>query len=207
MCYNILGDIMEKFYFEFPTLEREKDAKEYIEEFFNYNSRINGVGGLDHYYQDYPKWLNWLEECKHRVKSAYAVPSRTYFLIRESDNKIIGMSNIRLELNGALEYTGHHIGYGIRPTERRKGYNKINLYLGLKICQKYGIKEAFLDSEDRNVGSWKTMEAVGGKLVKTFFEDKYYNLDIRVYSFDVDKVLEDYKDIYGQYILDDFVKE
>ena len=71
---------------------------------------------------------NETDEDYKRIASEEKVPARTYFLVRESDNKIIGMINIRLTLNKRLEECGGHIGYGIRPTERRKGYNKINLY-------------------------------------------------------------------------------
>ena len=46
----------------------------------------------------------------------------------ESDNKIVGMISIRLKLNKALWNFGGNIGYSIRPSERRKGYNKINLF-------------------------------------------------------------------------------
>ena len=33
----------------------------------------------------------------------------------------------KIELNDELKRSGGHIGYSIRPTERRKGYNKYNL--------------------------------------------------------------------------------
>lgn len=75
------------------------------------------------------------QEDSSRIANEEKVPARTYFLIRCSDNKIIGMINIRLSLNEKLKKYGGHIGYSIRPTERGKGYNKINLYLGLKDCQ------------------------------------------------------------------------
>ena len=54
------------------------------------------------------------------------VPAETYFLVRKRDNKIVGMINIRLQLHEKLKEFGGNIGYSIRPTERRKGYNKIN---------------------------------------------------------------------------------
>lgn len=68
------------------------------------------------------------------------VPNKTFFLIRCEDNKIVGMINIRLELNEKLKNSGGHIGYSVRPTERRKGYNKINLYLGLKNATNITLK-------------------------------------------------------------------
>ncbi len=194
---------MDKFYFEIPSIKREEEAFQYIQEFIEYNSVINGVGGLDNYnsFYDYKGWLKKLEEDYVTIPSELRVPSRTYFLIRESDNKIIGMSNIRLALNSSLRHIGGHIGYSIRPTERGKGYNHINLYLGLKICQKYGIKEIMLDALKSNIASWKTMESLGGVMVKEHYED-FYNESIKDYIFDVDKCIEKNKDLYEQYVLE-----
>ena len=153
---------MEKFYFEEPNMERKKEAIEFINEFYEYKSEINGTGGLQRFLDNYEGWLDKLEEDYNRIPNETKVPARTYFLIRINDNKIVGMINIRLALNERLKKYGGNIGYSIRPTERGKGYNKINLYLGLKICQKYGIKEVLLDADKDNPASWKTMESLGG---------------------------------------------
>ena len=190
---------MEKFYLEVPSIKRKNDAIEYIEEHYKYKSNINGCGSLDDYIDNYEYWLQKLEEDYKRVPNEEKVPSRTYFLIRENDNKIIGMINIRLTLNERLSKFGGHIGYGIRPTERGKGYNKINLYLGLKVCDEYGIDKVFLDADLNNPASWKTMEALGGIRVKEYYEDMYFNGTVVDYSIDVKKSLETYNNIYEQY--------
>ena len=39
---------------------------------------------------------------------------------------------------------GGHIGYAVRPLERRKGYAKINLYIGLKEAHKLGLKKVMI---------------------------------------------------------------
>lgn len=189
---------MEKFYLEIPSIERKDEAFSYIDEFKEYNSEIDGTGGLARfrYYNDYEGWLLKLEEDYKRVPTEEKTPSRTYFLIRENDNKIVGMINIRLVLNEKLKKLGGNIGYSIRPTERRKGYNKINLYLGLKVCQEYGLKEVMLDADTNNVGSWKTIEALGGKFLREYYEDVVYNANIKDYIIDVDKSIEDNKDFY-----------
>ena len=146
---------MDKFKFEIPTKEREQDAIDFINEFYEYNSDINGTGGLQRYLDNYDGWLEKLEEDYKRIPNEEKVPARTFFLVRESDNEIVGMINIRLALNERLKKYGGHIGYCIRPTERGKGYNKINLYLGLKICKEHGIKEVFMDADKENPASWK----------------------------------------------------
>lgn len=184
---------MEKFYFEEPTINRKEDAILYIKEFHEYNSIIHGVSGLDSEYDNYEEWLINLE--KRKTGDDKYVPGVAFFLIRESDDKIIGMTSVRLELNDQLRVCGGHIGYSIRPSERRKGYNKINLYLGLKVCDEYGIDEALLDADLDNEGSWKTMEALGGKRIKEYI-DPYDGSESVKYSFNIKEVLNKYKDIY-----------
>jgi len=196
---------MEQFKFEIPTIERKDDAIDYINENYKYNSDINGTGGLDRYLDNYKSWLEKLEIDYAMIPNEERVPARTYFLVRENDNKIVGMINIRTALNENLSKFGGHIGYGIRPTERGKGYNKINLYLGLKICQEYGIKNVFLDADLDNPASWKTMEALGGVRVRQYYNANQ-NCDIVDYNIDVDASLEKNKDIYEPYIFQTKIK-
>ena len=124
------------------------------------------------------------------------VPARTYFLIRCSDNKIIGMINIRLSLNEKLKKYGGHIGYSIRPTERGKGYNKINLYLGLKVCQENGIDKVLMDADKCNPASWKTMEALGGINVREFFDDENAHCIVKDYEINVNESINNNAAIY-----------
>ena len=174
---------MEKLYFEKPSIDRKEQAIEFIKEFREYGSEINGAGGLHRFLDNYEGWLEKLNEDYVREPNEEKVPARTYFLVRQSDNKIVGMINIRLALNERLKKFGGHIGYGIRPTERGKGYNKINLYLGLKICDKYGIENVFMDADLDNPASWKTMEALGGKRIREYYDE---NLQCTVVDYDID---------------------
>jgi predicted acetyltransferase len=179
--------------FEVPSLERKQEAIEYIQEFRKYNSETNGVGGLDRYVDNYEAWLEKLEEDYTRIPNEEKVPARTYFLVRDSDNRIVGMINIRLALNEKLRNYGGNIGYSIRPTERRKGYNKINLYLALKVCQEYGLKEVLLDCDKDNLGSAKTMQALGGVMIREYYNEQY-DEEIQDYIIDVDKAIRDNRD-------------
>ncbi len=183
------------FELEVPSIKRKEEAIDYINEFYKYNSGINGVGGLNRYLEDYEGWLQKLEQDYARIPNEEKVPARTYFFIRKSDNKIIGMINIRLALNEKLKKFGGNIGYSIRPTERRKGYNKINLYLGLKICQQYGIKEVLMDCDKYNLGSAKTMQALGGVKINEYYNDEL-NETVEDYIIDVNKSLITNKNIY-----------
>ncbi len=185
---------MERLMHVIPDESYRQQAIEYIEENRRYGSHINGSGGLDRYVDNYDAWLEKLEQDRNVIPSEIRVPAETYMLVRESDNRLIGMINIRLVLNERLRRIGGHIGYGIRPTERRKGYNEINLYLALIRCQELGMDMVLLDCNDDNIGSYRTMEALGGVMIERY-EDEEEGM-VRRYSIDVNKALENYRDIY-----------
>ena len=183
---------MEKFCFEVPGIDRKEDAVAYIREFYEVGSEINGTGGLNRYLDHYESWLEKLKEDYNRQPGEEKVPARTFFLVRVNDHKIIGMINIRLALNERLRQFGGNIGYSIRPTERGKGYNKINLYLGLKFCEQAGIGEVFLDADLDNPASWKTMEALGGERLREYYDDKNAHCTVVDYSINVKKALAEH---------------
>ena len=149
---------MEKLKFIRPTKEYEKQAYDYIKEFNDYNSPINGVGGLNRYIGDYDGWLEKIEIDRTIVPTEKKVPAETFFLVRESDNKLLGIINIRLTLNKALLQRDGNIGYGIRPTERRKGYNSYQLYCALCFCQEIGMEKVLITCYKDNIASAKSIQ-------------------------------------------------
>lgn len=200
---------MEKFYFEIPSLERKNEIIEYLDEFVKYESDINGSGSLDKIYDGYT-FEEALDRClkmedEEYAKSVGRCQSRTFLLIRENDNKIVGTINVRWNLNEAMLRFGGHIGYGIRPTERRKGYNKINLYLGMLEAKKVGLEKVMLDCDVNNLGSDKTLKALGGKLERTEV-DPSDGILTNVYWFNVDETIEKYKNVYEPYIANNNIK-
>lgn len=190
---------MERFYLEIPSIERKKEIMDYINEFVLYNSDINGMGSLDKILEGY-SFEQALERCLNMKDEEYAkklgrCQSKTFLLIRENDNKIIGTINVRWNLTEEMKQFGGNIGYGIRPTERRKGYNKINLYLGLIEAQRLGLDKVMLDCDVNNLGSAKTMQALGGVLERTEI-DPYDGILTSVYWFDVNETISKYKDLF-----------
>ena len=195
---------MEKFYLEIPSIERKEEALEYLKEFVEYKSEINGTGGLNRCL-DGMSYEEWLEETFKCMDKEYAdkkglVSATPYFTVRESDNKIVGMICLRHYLNDTLRKVGGHIGYSIRPTERRKGYSKIQLYLVLLEAKKMKLDKVMLDCHTTNLGSKKTIEALGGIFEEEVSDErdgrKLYN-----YWINVDESIEKYKEKYEKYIL------
>ena len=150
--------------------------------------------------QEKDNLLEKLEQDRKCIPNEQRVPAETYYLVREEDNKIIGMINIRLVLNERLQQCGGHIGYGIRPSERNKGYNKINLYLALLRCQNLGIKEVILDCDSSNLASSRTMESLGGIRIDEYYS-KQEQCQVWRYIINVDESINNHKEQYEPKIL------
>ena len=90
------------------------------------------------------------------------VPSTTRWVAE--DGRLVGFVSIRHELNDTLREVGGHIGYAIRPSERRKGYATTATALALEECRRRGIHRVLVTCDDTNVASAAVIERNGGVL-------------------------------------------
>lgn len=164
---------MTEFKLVTPAKEYEKSAFEYIREFLEYNSEINGTGGLNRY-DNYDEWLQKLERDLYIPNIPEgSVPANTYFFVRTADNKIIGMINIRHKLNDFLLNEGGHIGYSIRPLERKKGYGTLMLKLGLEKCRELKLNKVLVTCDKENLGSAKVIQNNNGILENEAYSETF----------------------------------
>jgi len=91
------------------------------------------------------------------------VPASRFWLIG-AGNRYLGDVDVRHHLNEALQRYGGHIGYKIRPSQRRKGYGKLICRLGIEEARKLGIGDILITCDDDNIASCKVIEANGGRL-------------------------------------------
>jgi len=90
------------------------------------------------------------------------VPST--FLVADVDGQIVGRVSIRHELNDFLRRESGHIGYGVLPAYRRRGYATEILRQALIIARSIGIDRVLITCDDDNIGSIRVIESCGGKL-------------------------------------------
>ena len=163
---------MSELYLVIPTLEHKQDAMEYRREclendYWVPGGHIHGSGSLNQY-ENYEDWLDKTEKEIHN-KNPNLVPATVYFAIH--NGKIVGTIQIRHYLNETLLIRGGHIGYGVRPSERRKGYATKMLKLALDECKKLNITKALVTCDKNNIASSKTIQKCGGVLENEFIDD------------------------------------
>lgn len=144
-------------------------AEAFKQEFFdNGESVINGSALFDQ--MDYSSWLALVRQNSNAatVRDDWVVAS-TFFARRKTDGKLVGIIDIRHSLGQPfLAQYGGHIGYAVRPTERRKGYATQMLRLALTYAkEELGLSRVMLGCYTDNEGSNRTIVRCGGRLMET----------------------------------------
>ena len=116
-----------------------------------------------------------LEELELKTATEDKVPDSVFFLLDTERDRLLGAVNIRHYLNDALLKEGGHIGDGIRPSERRKGYATELVRLALEECRKLGIQRVLMTCDKDNVGSARSIIKNGGVL-----ENEFINADGKI---------------------------
>ena len=161
--YEHMEEFMEELRLVRPSSEHKEQYEEMMEEWEAFGGRLNP--GMLRRRSDreqkeisYGEWLTGVEEKRHTVQDLY-------FLMR--GNYILGAISIRCK---CAEVDGHS-GFGIRPSERRKGYAVKMLSLALPIMKKCGINPVIISCAKDNVGSAKVIRNNGGRFIREAVDD------------------------------------
>lgn len=157
----------------FPSKEYKEQVEQFKEEFINNNENdIPGGGGLERE-ETFEDWMKKINDdlSEEKSKERGRVPSVLYLAFRKQDKKLIGIIQIRYELNEYLFKCGGHIGDSIRPSERNKGYSTKMISLALKEAKRIGIGNVLMTCDKNNIASARTIIKNGGKLENEVIED------------------------------------
>ena len=153
-----------------PSVEYERQIRDYRKEFLDCGESMDGTGGLRKF-EDPGDWIAYIQRHKDPLTVPEGrVPSAQYMLVREEDRKIVGMIDVRHFLNAYLEKYGGHIGYSVAPGERRKGYAALMLKMTLPKCRELGLDRVLITCDSGNEGSRRTILKNGGVYESTVFE-------------------------------------
>ena len=169
-----------------PSKDLFKQYKEMMDEWHSDGSIIAPWPlHLEYSTEDaFDEMLNRIDEVDKGINLDGYASSTTYWLYDEENNKLIGASNLRHFLTEDGERYWGHIGYGIRPTERKKGLGTLLLKLTIEKAKDRGLNKIYLGANKDNIGSWKIMENCNAKFDKIVYEEAT-NAPIKKYWIDI----------------------
>lgn len=114
--------------------------------------------------EDFPAYVTFLKDSSLGVglKDGW-VPSSTYFLVNGSC-RILGVANLRHRLTEHLLREGGHIGYSVRPSERRKGHATAMCAMVLEKAREMGIERVLITCDKDNLASARVIQKNVGVL-------------------------------------------
>ena len=169
---------MESIYLVEATTEYAKQVWQFRQEVFDYDknsdSQFAGCLSLDEV-TTADEWISMCQLRKNETtckQTGVDVPAHTYFAIRKSDNKLVGITDLRHHINHPILGTwGGHCGYTVRPTERGKGYAKEMLKLNIQNAKSLGIDKLLITCHTDNTASEKTILANNGVYEKNIIDN------------------------------------
>ena len=154
-----------------PTMEYDREIQAYRREFLETGDSMDGCGPLRHY-ENTADWLAELEFYKHpQTVPEDKVPATQYLAVRE-DGRVLGMLQFRHCLNSYTELYAGHIGYSVRPSERRKGCASQMLRDVLPICRARGLNRILVCCRVENEASRRVILKNGGVYAETVTEPR-----------------------------------
>jgi len=152
-----------------PTMEYKDDIwqfrQEVLDSDFDDKNQFAGCGSL----ASSNSSEEWIKTCSLRksentcLGTGTIVPSHMFLAIRISDNRIVGIIDLRHHINHPILGTwGGHCGYTVRPSERHKGYAKEMLKLNIFNARQLGITKMLVTCDSSNIASEKVILANNG---------------------------------------------
>jgi len=147
--------------YRLPIAEDKGALQDYVMEHYE-NGEYSLSAGLELENTEYSEWLSRIQI---NLTDGNDEWGRSILLLCINDEKIIGLLSIRYELSDELSDKYGDIGYGVRPSERGKGYATEMLKHGLEICRDHGMRSVTLGCYKDNEASAAVIRKCGGNLI------------------------------------------
>ena len=154
-----------------PDASFAGEIRSYREEMLLAGSSMDGTGALRRI-ESPMEWLRYNAIMENPEKVPKNKVPATQFVLTDTDSgRIYGMLQVRHTLNDYLRRYAGHIGYSVRPTERRKGYARKMLKLALVYCRDVlKMDKVMVSCLVENEPSRRTILSCGGVLEEKVYE-------------------------------------
>ena len=154
--------------YRLPEISDKEIVQEYVQEHYDYKeSSISASLGLSS-----SEYSDWVEKIQKNALIGDEIWGKSLLYLCFDNNKLIGLLSIRYDLSESLTKKYGDIGYGVRPSERNKGYATTMLQYALSVCRERGKDKVILGCYKDNVASAATIQKNGGILME---ENDNYN--------------------------------
>lgn len=176
----------ERLLFCEATMDYADEIAAYRQEMLDANSGFDGCFSL----KRMPDMKEYVDYCigwanPSREADAHGAWGTVILCIRESDGKMVGCMQVHNVLSERMKnYTGH-VGYSVRPSERRKGYATRMLAKAKDYLLSFGFDTINVSCMPENEGSRRVILANGGEYIETVFlesdgiELERYKIDLK----------------------------
>lgn len=154
----------------------EKQIIDMLDEWVEYNNTHETNHSPWAIFSDHSNFDEYVIKTKEREipRDPKYVPSSVFYAYDVDRDIMVGAVSIRHYLNDSLLFEGGHIGDGVRPTERRKGYATKIISLALDECRKLNIDKVLITCNSDNIGSKKSIINNGGVYENEVIDDDGY---------------------------------
>jgi predicted acetyltransferase len=166
--------------YRLPCINDEKMLQEYVREHHDHGeTSISASLGLTS--SDYSEWV---EKIQRNALTGDAAWGKSLLYLCFDQDRLVGLLSIRYELPKELSDKIGDIGYGVRPSERNKGYATAMLRYALSVCKEKGMGKVLLGCYKDNLASAATIRKNGGILAtenNNYKENKtsqYYSITL-----------------------------
>ncbi len=154
--------------YRLPEISDKSILQEYMQEHYdNKENSISASLGLPAM-----EYTDWVEKIQRNALAGDEEWGKSLLYLCFDKDRLIGLLSIRYELPEKLTEIIGDIGYGVRPSERNKGYATAMLCYALSVCKEKGMDKVLLGCYKDNVASAKTIRKNGGVLME---ENDNYN--------------------------------
>ena len=108
-------------------------------------------------------YAEWLEKIRRNAREGSEERGgRSLLFLCFDEDRLVGLLSVRYELPAQLSERFGDIGYGVRPSERNKGYATAMLRYALSVCREKGMDRAIVGCFEDNPASEAVIRKNGG---------------------------------------------